>query len=285
MTDSSVLTAQPPGFSTDDASAIAAEHFGIVGAATALGSERDQTFLIEGGGDAGVLKISNLGEDADVLDLETASILHALAVDPELPIARPREPYRVSVGGHFVRLFERMTGRNGGPELADDAVYDYAATHAQLNLALRGFFHPAGGRELLWDLKQAASLRALLESVADPDRRRLVANAIDRFEERVAPVWPRLRAQIVHGDFNLDNVFLDERDRVAGIVDFGDVSFTAQVGDFAVAVASLLRGRPAEDAFRVGRIAIDGYESRIPLEPVEREVLGDLVAARLATIV
>lgn len=285
MTDSSVLTAQPPGFSTDDASAIAAEHFGIVGAATALGSERDQTFLIEGGGDAGVLKISNLGEDADVLDLETAAILHALAVDPELPIARPREPYRVSVGGHFVRLFERMTGRNGGPELADDAVYDYAATHAQLNLALRGFFHPAGGRELLWDLKQAASLRALLESVADPDRRRLVANAIDRFEERVAPVWPRLRAQIVHGDFNLDNVFLDERDRVAGIVDFGDVSFTAQVGDFAVAVASLLRGRPAEDAFRVGRIAIDGYESRIPLEPVEREVLGALVAARLATIV
>jgi 4-aminobutyrate aminotransferase-like enzyme/Ser/Thr protein kinase RdoA (MazF antagonist) len=285
LTDSSVLTAQPPSFSTDDAAAIAAEHFGLAGTATALGSERDQTFLIEGGDDAGVLKISNAGEDAAVLDLETAAIRHVSSVDPELPVARPREPYEISVGGHYVRLFDRMTGHNGGPELDDRAVYDYAATHARLNLALRGFFHPAAGRELLWDLQQAASLRPLLDAVGDAGRRRVVETVLDRFDERVAPIWPRLRAQVVHGDFNLDNVFLDERDRVSGIVDFGDVSYTAQVGDFAIAVASLLRGRPLDDAFRVGRIAIDGYESRIPLEPLERALLGDLVAARLATIV
>ncbi|MFL6029417.1 MAG: aminotransferase class III-fold pyridoxal phosphate-dependent enzyme [Gaiellaceae bacterium] len=290
MPDSSVLTAQPPSFSADDAAAIAAEQFGLVGTATALGSERDQTFLVEGSGDAGVLKISNLGEDAGVLELETAAILHILRTDPELPVARPRtlaagDAYTTTVDGHLVRLFDRVTGWNGGPELADDAVYAYAATQARLNLALRGFFHPAGGRELLWDLKQAAGLRPLVDSVGDAGRRRFVTSVLDRFEEHVAPAWPHLRAQVVHGDFNLDNVFLDERDRVAGIVDFGDVSYTAQVGDLAVAVASLLRGRPADDAFRVGRIAIDGYESRIPLEPAERDVLGDLVAARLATIV
>jgi 4-aminobutyrate aminotransferase-like enzyme len=94
-----------------------------------------------------------------------------------------------------------------------------------------------------------------------------------------------LRAQVVHGDLNLDNVLLDERNRIAGIVDFGDTSYTAQVADFAVGLASLLRGRPADDVFRAGRIAIDGYSSRIPLEPLELEVLGDLVAARLAAIV
>ena len=285
LIDSSVLTAQPPSFTTDEAAAIAAEHFGLGGTARELGSERDQTFLIEGATDAGVLKISNAGEDGRVLELETAAILHVRAVDPELPVALPREPYCISVGGHFARLFDRASGRNGGPELTDDAVREYAAMHGRLNLALRSFFHPAGGRELLWDSKQAASLRPLLDSVADPGRRRVVEAVIDRFETQVAPVWPRLRAQIVHGDFNLDNVFLDRSDRVAGIVDFGDVSYTAQVGDFAIAVASLLRGRSVDDAFRVGRIAIDGYEARIPLEPVERQVLGDLVAVRLATIV
>lgn len=290
MTDSSVLTAQPPAFSAEDAAALAAERFGLVGAATALGSERDQTFLIEGGADAGVLKISNAGEDGNVLDLETAAILHVLAVDPALPVARPRQvsgadAYRTSVDGHFVRLFDRMTGDNGGPRLADDAVYEYAATNARLNLALRSFFHPAGARDLLWDLGNAASLRPLVNAVDDAGRRALVGAVLDRYEEHVAPVWPRLRAQVVHGDFNLDNVFLDEHDRVAGIVDFGDVSYTAQVGDFAIALASLLRGRRVDDAFRVGRIAIDGYESRVPLEPLERDVLADLVAARLATIV
>src|SRR5581483_12030555 len=47
----------------------------------------------------------------------------------------------------------------------------------------------------------------------------------------------------------------------------------------------LMRGRPREDAFRAGRIARDGYTSRSPLEPEELELLGDLVATRLAAIV
>jgi len=197
--------------------------------------------------------------------------------------------YRPTVDGpagtHFVRLFERLDGRLGGPELDDAALHAYAATQARLNLALRGFFHPAAGRMLLWDLKQAAGLRELLGSIADERQRGLVERALNRYEGRVLPRWPRLRAQVVHGDFNLDNMLLDERGSIRGIVDFGDISHTAQVADFAIGLASLLRGRPSGDVFRVARIAIDGYASRLPLEPEELDVLADLVVARLATIV
>ena len=128
-------------------------------------------------------------------------------------------------------------------------------------------------------------LRPLLEEIANAERRALVSRTIARFEERVLPEWPRLRSQVVHGDFNLDNLLLDERDRVAGILDFGDCCHTALAADVAVLLASLLRGRPPEDAFRVARIALDGFASRLPLEPLELELLGDLVAARLAAIV
>jgi 4-aminobutyrate aminotransferase-like enzyme len=89
----------------------------------------------------------------------------------------------------------------------------------------------------------------------------------------------------VHGDFNLDNLLVDERGRVTGILDFGDCCHTALAADLAVALASLLRGRPPEDVFRVARIALDGFASRLPLEQLELELLGDLVAARLAAIV
>src|SRR5207237_5191535 len=116
-------------------------------------------------------------------------------------------------------------------------------------------------------------------------RRRLVESVLDRYDTNVAPRWPRLRAHIVHGDLNLDNVLFDDSDRISAIVDFGDVGHTAEVGDFAIGLASLLRGRPLDDVFRVARIAIDGYQSRIPLEAEEFEVLGDLVATRLAAIV
>jgi 4-aminobutyrate aminotransferase-like enzyme/Ser/Thr protein kinase RdoA (MazF antagonist) len=297
----SVLEETPPSFSADDVGRIAAELFGLDGPVTDLGSERDQTFLAEGQSGSGVLKISNLGEQAATLDLEAEAILHIARIDPELPVARPRAvsrapgaaAYRAAVespdGVHFVRLFERLEGRSGGgagaPDLSDDAVRAYGETHARLNIALRGFFHPAAGRELLWDLAQAAKLRPRLDSIADRERRQLVEAVLDRYEERAAPRWPRLRAHVVHGDLNLDNVLLDDDGRIRGIVDFGDAVHTAQVADFAVALASLMRGRSGDEVFRVGRIAVDGYSSRIPLEPEELELLGDLVAARLAQIV
>jgi 4-aminobutyrate aminotransferase-like enzyme/Ser/Thr protein kinase RdoA (MazF antagonist) len=282
--DGSVLAAPPPRFSAEDAARIAAEVFGVEGRASDLGSERDQAFLIDDGSAGAVLKISNSGEDPALLDFEEAAIAHVAAVDPELPVARPLAP-RGSIDGHYVRLFERLHGRKPGPQLDETAVREVAAVHGRLCLALRSFFHPRAGRELLWDVGRAPQLRTLLPEIEDPDRRALVERALDRFEERVGPVWPRLRAQVVHGDFNLDNLLVDARDRVSGILDFGDCCHSALAADVAVALASIVRGRPTDDAFRIARIAIDGYTSRLPLEPLELELLGDLVAARLAAIV
>ncbi len=275
-----VLEATPPRFTTEDAARIATELFGIGGSASVLGSERDQAFLLEGG----VLKISNRSEDAAMLDLEEAAIAHVATLDPDLPVARLLAP-RAKFDGHQVRLFERLHGHKAGPELDEAALREIAAVHARLCLALRSFFHPAAGRELLWNLHAAPRLRPLLAEIADPTRRALVARVLDRYEERVLPRWERLRGQVAHGDFNLDNLLLDEHGRVAGILDFGDCCHTALAADVAVALTSFLRGRPTEDAFRIARIALDGFTSRFPLEPLELELLGDLVGARLAAIV
>ena len=201
-----------------------------------------------------------------------------------MPVARPLAP-RAAFDGHEVRLFERRHGHKAGPELDDDAVREVAETHARLCLALRSFFHPAAGRELLWNLRSASLLRPLLGEIAEPERQALAARALDGYDERVLPRWERLRAQVVHGDYNLDNLLLDDDGAVAGILDFGDCCHTALAADVAVAVASFLRGRPPEDAFRVARIALDGFSSRLRLEPLELELLGDLVSARLVAIV
>src|SRR3954452_9860327 len=277
---SSVLDSAPPRFTVEEAARIAADVFGVHGTASALGSERDQAFLLE----TGVLNISNPREDGAVLDLEEAAIAHIAAVDPDLPVARPLAS-RATFDGHQVRLLERRYGHKAGPELDDAAVREIAAVHARLCVALRSFFHPAAGRELLWNLRAAPRLRPLFDEIADPASRALVARMLDRYEERVLPQWERLRGQVVHGDFNLDNLLVDERGRVTGIFDFGDCCHTGLAADLAVALASLLRGRPPGDAFRIARIALDGFASRLPLEPLELELVGDLVAARLAAIV
>jgi 4-aminobutyrate aminotransferase-like enzyme/Ser/Thr protein kinase RdoA (MazF antagonist) len=273
-----VLETTPPRFTPEEVGAIAAKLFGLEGEVRDLGSERDQTFLV---GD-GVLKISNTGEDPAILDLEAKALLHIERVDPELPIARQRGTGTSQ--GHLVRLFERMPGRSGARDLDDDAVFDFAAVNARLTLALRGFFHAAAGRDLLWNPGQAVRLRPLVGSIPEAGRRQIVERLLDRYEERVLPRWDFLRAQIVHGDFTLDNVLVDERGRVSGITDFGDLGFGTRAGDLAIDLCSILRVG-GEEPFRTARIAIDGYQSRIPLEDDELDLLGDLVFARLAALV
>jgi 4-aminobutyrate aminotransferase-like enzyme/Ser/Thr protein kinase RdoA (MazF antagonist) len=300
--DVSVLEATPPRFSAAEVAGFAEKLFGVSGEAVDLGSERDQTFLIDDGGAGGVVKISNLGESPAVLDLETQALLHIGAADPELPVARPRlalgagpgrapAAYRPIAEGpdgrHYVRMFERLRGRKTvtGEGLDDAAVQAYGCTLARLALALRGYFHPAAGRVLLWDTKHALELRDHLPCIPDDSRRALVERVLHRYQERLSPAWPHLRAQVVHGDLALDNVLLDDRGRVTGIVDFGDIVHTALMADVAAAMASVLRGRPGDDVFRSARLFLDGYASLTPLEPLEIELLCDLLAARLATIV
>jgi 4-aminobutyrate aminotransferase-like enzyme/Ser/Thr protein kinase RdoA (MazF antagonist) len=280
----SVLESEPPRFTPADAEEIAAAVFDLRGHATDLGSERDQTFLLENGSGGAVLKISNSAERSEVLELEEAAIAHVCLVDPELPVMRPVAA-RSTYEGHHVRLFERLLGHKGGPDLTDDQVRDYCAVQARLNRALRSFFHPAAGRHLLWDLRRTAELRPLLPMIEDDARRAFVERVVASFESRVLPQWPHLPAQVVHGDFNLDNILLDDDGRISAILDFGDCGYSAQAGDLAIAVASLTRGRPLDDVFRIARIAIDGYSSVTPLEPLEMALMGDLVAARLAMIV
>jgi 4-aminobutyrate aminotransferase-like enzyme/aminoglycoside phosphotransferase (APT) family kinase protein len=295
MTALGVLDASPPSFSAVEIAAIAADLYDLNGDARDLGSERDQTFLVEGADGAGILKVSNVAEDPLVLDFETEALAHIARADPELPVARqlpaPGGGYRPTVqgaeGDHYVRLFERLSGRSTvlGCELADDALAAYGATTARLAAALRSFFHPGAGRRLLWDTANAARLRPLADAIADPGQRTLVTGALDLYEKRALPAWPRLRAQVVHGDLALDNVLLDERGFVCGIVDFGDLVHTALLVDLVAALASALRGRVAADVYRSARLFLAGYQSQTPLEPLELELLPMLLAARLATTV
>lgn len=297
-----VLETDPPAFTAEQAAEVALTVFGLRGDATELGSERDQNFLIDDGrGSRGVLKISNLGEQPTILDMETEAALRVARVDPELPVATPRlvpgsggaagaGAYRASVpsprgsGSHLVRMFEHMPGRGSvdATELDHDALWDFGVVVARLGRGLRGFFHPSAGRVLLWDVQHAPGLRPLVASIGDPRRRRIVESVLDRFEAHVVPRWPGLRSQVIHGDVTLDNALVDRRGRVTGLVDFGDMSHTALLCDVSSALTSLLCGRDGEDVFRSSGAFVDGFQTITPLEEGEQALIADLLAARLA---
>ena len=308
MTDTAVdevLTVAPPAFSADEAAEIAHELFGVSGDATSVASERDQTFLIDGPRPA-VLKISNAAEDAARLDMEALAAQRVVLVDPELPVALPwRVPgklhsasdpadpaaYRAVTQGpggtHHVRAYDRLPGHASvpGAGLSDEAIRDWATMAARVGRALRGFWHPSASRVMLWDAQHALRLRPLLGAVADREVRELVAIALDRYEAVVTPVWPGLRGQVIHTDLCASNVLVDDAGHVTGIIDFGDTSYSALVVDPVAVVETVVGGRTGDDVFRAARLALDGYDRVTPLEPGERRVFGELLAARMCAAV
>ncbi len=301
-----VLAAARPAFTDPDAVGIAAATFDVrADRARDLGSERDQTFLLLDAADAplGVLKVSNAAEDPATLDMEALAVLHAARVDPTLPLAIPhlvpgtptsapdpadrRVAWPGPEGLHHVRLFPVMPGRGriAANELSDAALGHWGETAARVGRALRGFFHPAAQRTMLWDVQHAGRSRELLGAIRDADQRDLVERVLDRFDAAVAPIWPSLRAQVVHGDLTTDNALADPSGRITGIVDFGDMSHSALVTDLASLLDSLLNGRKGEELFRATRLILDGYQRVTPLEEVELGILGELLAARAAVTI
>ncbi|MGI8707799.1 MAG: aminotransferase class III-fold pyridoxal phosphate-dependent enzyme [Actinomycetota bacterium] len=287
------LDTPPPAFSLEEARAVAERVFGIAGSATPLGSERDQNLrLAADDGENFLLKISNPADQRGALEMQSLAMLHIAAVDPDLPVMRPQRSldrsYHAEAEGpdgrtHIVRLFSFLPGRAViAPELQTSELWAVGAAVARIGIALRGFFHPAGGYEILWDLKHTPRLRNLLEHVSDGPRREMAERVLGRFEQRVGPNLPSLRAQMIHNDLSLDNILLDESHQVSGIVDFGDLTHTALICDLAIALVSLMWDAP--DPLDACRTAIEGYTSLMSIEEAEAEVLGDLIGARLVAL-
>jgi 4-aminobutyrate aminotransferase-like enzyme/Ser/Thr protein kinase RdoA (MazF antagonist) len=297
-----VLTVTPPAFSEAEAAAVARETFGVDGTARAVASERDQTFLIDGDRPA-VLKISNAAEDPARLDMEALAVQRIAQLDPELPVALPwlvpgaplppDDPaaYRATTaapdGIHHVRLYDRLPGHSSvhGSTLADGAIRDWGTMAARVGRALRGFWHPSAARVMLWDVQHALRLRPLMTSVPDGEARELVDWALDRYEAVVTPRWPGLRHQVLHTDLCATNVLVDGAGNVTGIIDFGDASWSALVVDTIAVLESMVIDREPDDAFRAARLALDGFEKVTPLEPDERAIIGELLAARMCAAI
>ncbi|MFT5138811.1 MAG: hydroxylysine kinase [Lysobacterales bacterium] len=289
-----LLQNQPPSFTVNEATAIALEHYAVKADASSLWSERDQNFrLLTHSGDQFVLKIANSLESVGVIDFQTRALEHIAKNDPHLPV--PRTIVTVNGGdycsihdaqgrSHMVRLISWLDGEiidemRIGPELLCEA----GRLLAKLGIALCGFSHPAANHHLIWDLKNSGDLIDLLPNVDEAELRELLEEALSLFQHRVLPVIGNLRAQIIHADLNRGNILIsdDESQKITGIIDFGDMVHTPLIMDPAIAAAYHLSesGDPLGQSLHL----IGGYHEVTPLEPVEAEILLDLMIARLCT--
>jgi 4-aminobutyrate aminotransferase-like enzyme/Ser/Thr protein kinase RdoA (MazF antagonist) len=226
--------------------------------------------------------------------MQIQALEHIAAVDPGLPVPRillsrnglALEQIEADGGvRHLLLVLTYLPGRDPqGSETERALLRPVGACLARLARALRGFYHPAADYELLWDLKQAAKLSGYLHFIPDPEHRHLAAYFLDRFESKVQPELPKLRAQVIHNDFAPNNFIVadDDPGEIVGIIDFGDMIYSLLVTDLATTIAQILLDHV--DPVAAAAQIIAAYHEIIPLEPAELSLLYDLIAMRLTML-
>jgi 4-aminobutyrate aminotransferase-like enzyme/Ser/Thr protein kinase RdoA (MazF antagonist) len=289
------LNRQQPAFTLNEAAALADQYYGLAGAFEPLLSERDQNFRVTTpAGERFVFKISNARDEPGVVDMQVQALAYLAAQDPSLPLPRTLparsgaliETHTTPAGArHPLRLVTYLPGT-----LLADAAHTPAlrrnlgALLARLDLAFRGFFHPAARQNHPWDLTRCAALRPQTEYIPNPETRRNVAAILDRMAETVLPALRGMRWQVIHQDAHTHNVLVPPAnpDQIAGLIDFGDMIFAPLICELAVAGSSCLGDDLSGDPVSILAEVAAGYDRLLPLEPAEVDVLYDLVLARLA---
>ena len=281
------LTPSPPVTAPEAAEAIEA-CFGLSGELARLPGEADDNFLLDAGDDQRyVVKFAHLRADPAVVDVQVRVLRHIESAAPGLPVPRvvravggglwttaPDGPLR----GRVVHALTYLEGRLLRSVTTDRPLRRVlGGTVAELGRALRGFDDPLVHRPLLWDLAQLPRLRPLL---AERSPGPVVEEQFGRLAATVPPRLAGQRTQLVHNDFSPDNTLISaDGSRVAGIIDFGDVTVTALVNDLAIAVANMLGDGP--DPFGPGLDLIAGYRAVTPLTEAELSLLPDLILGRI----
>jgi Ser/Thr protein kinase RdoA (MazF antagonist) len=241
-----------------------------------------------------VLKIANSSESRVTTDFQIKALLHIEQM--RCPVATPRI-VRSITGNDSTLIYDgevahvcRVVSYLQGTLMSDSAISirlarDLGESAARLDLAMAEFEHPGDSPVLLWDLQRAAGLRELLSYIKETGLRSAVAACLDDYDHRVQPALPALRRQVIHSDLHGDNVLTvsGNEDRIAGVIDFGDMVRAPLIMEVAVA-ASYLR-TDNSDVMLLLTPFVAAFHAVLPLQADELELLFDLLRARLTATI
>jgi len=295
---------QPWHLTPEEAAAIGAEWLGLRPgrvSAELLYGEYDQNLrLSTEEGARFVLKFMRGASDEvqRLVDLQIAMLRHLAArnLETECPVPIPSrsgggEASRLLVDrlgdGHITWMLSYVEGEllDGLETYSDDLLESLGRSVAEVDAALLGLQLPEARRDLEWDLVHVGRTRTLVELVEDPARRALLESLHDRIASDVLPSLAMRPRSLIHSDGGNQHNMIVRRTgdaggdyRVCGLIDFGDAVETQRVCGLGIAAAYATFGRD-EVVDAIARVAA-GYDSVLPLEPEDLDLVPRLAATR-----
>jgi len=193
---------------------------------------------------------------------------------------------RINGADHIVRLLEYIPGKMFHEvEMSNYLLYQSGEYLAKIDKALKNFNHNAyETHKTLWMLQSIPQLNDFIYVLQDHDRKALVEEITEAFKTKILSKLDSFQTQIIHGDYNEQNIIADlpkdsKNYKVTGIIDFGDTSKSPLIFEIGIAMTyMMLQAKTLES----GGVFLAGYTMANAISDMEKKCLKYCVAARLA---
>ena len=156
--------------------------------------------------------------------------------------------------------------------------YNLGKFLGEMDLGLIDFSHCGMHRNYVWDISQAAQANGKLKHITDPEKKRVAGYFLLQFDTEVVPVLHTLRHAYLHNDANDTNILVIG-DEISGLIDFGDMVYSALINNLAIACTYAMMNQ--KNPLEVAATIVKGYHEKYPLKESELDILYYLIAARL----
>ena len=276
-------------FSTAEAELLVKKHYHLDVSASLLDGYDELNFLLRGKDDKKwVLKIATDEHNIHFLDAQVKIINHLGKSNMKSKF----QQFLLNADGneltslvienknYYIRILSYLDGTFWVDQKnkTEKLYKDFGNFLGQMDKALETFSHPAMHRHYTWDISTAADANRKLQHIQNHEKRRVAGYFLMQFETEVLPELSSLPHAYVHNDANDYNVLVSG-DELAGIIDFGDMVYTARINNLAVACtyAMLNNTEPLDTA----EIIVQAYHEINALTEKETDLLYYLIAGRL----
>ncbi|UFH45200.1 aminotransferase class III-fold pyridoxal phosphate-dependent enzyme [Flavobacterium galactosidilyticum] len=276
-------------FSEETVEQLAKEHYGLATTAKSLNGYDELNFLLSNEkNEKYILKISNEDHPLPFLDAQVKIIQHL----SKSPLANEFQHFCINIHGdaltkietdskiYYVRILNFLEGtfwvekENKSKEL----FYSLGSFLGNMDYELRDFSHLAMHRRYIWDISYASEANENLKYILDHEKRRIAGYFLLQFDTEVLPLIHTLRHAYIHNDANDYNILV-QKNHISGLIDFGDMVYTALINNLAIACTYAMLGE--KDPLAVAASIVEGYHKSYALTEQEVDLLYYLIAARL----
>lgn len=265
------------------------EHYGLSVTVKALNGYDELNFmLISGNKEKFILKVSNQTQNYSFLDAQVKIVSHL----KNSSISGQLQQFVLNINGealtqiiyndnvYYIRVLSFLKGTFWHEEnnKAIKLYHNLGRFIGTMDSCLQNFAHPAMHRYYIWDISRASNANEKLKYIKNHEKRRIAGYFLLQFDTEVAPKIHTLRHAYIHNDANDYNILVNDQE-ITGLIDFGDMVYTALVNNLAVTCtyAMLHHPDPLEAAVNI----VSGYHQCYSLTTDELDILYYLIAARL----